>query len=247
MGHAASPWCVPASTPSTHTEYPDYPPLPRLCVRRPCPEPPLPGFGGRAWVPPPGQGVRHGTTAPSAVCCCPCLHASCVCADPHTNYPRSVLPCLCVRRPCPEPTLPGFGGIPWVPPHGQGVRDGTMGPAAGCSRTCRHALCVRVNTHTDYLPLPLRPASPSLVPGRVASSQGLAALASAARFVPLLSSPELGLLFGVPAGYTAGWYVCVHVSPSGCDHVRPGQQKKRCKCGWDGDVTSARREREGAM
>ena len=55
------------------------------------------------------------------------------------------------------------------------------------------------------------------------SFQGLAALASAACFVLLLSSPELGLVFGVPAGYTAGWYVCVHVSPSGCDHVGHGQ------------------------
>ncbi len=133
-----------------------------------------------------------------------------------------------------------------MPPHCQGVRDGTMGPAAGCSRTCRHALCVRVNTPTDYVPLPLRPARPSLVPDRVASCQSLAALTSAACCVLLPCGSVHSMLLYVPAGSAAGWYVCIHVSPSGCDHVGHGQQKERCKYGWDGDVTSARREKRGA-
>ena len=121
-----------------------------------------------------------------------------------------------------------------------------MGRVAASSRTCRHALCVRVNTHTDYLPLPLRPARPSLVLDRDASCQSLAALTSAACCVLLPCGLVHSLLLFVPAGSAAGWYVGVHVSPSGCDHVGLGQQKERCKYGGDGDVTSARREKRGA-
>ena len=58
----------------------------------------------------------------------------------------------------------------------------------------------------------------------------------------LLSNPVIC----VPAGPVAGWYVCIHVSPGGCDHVGHGQQKVRCKCEVDGHVTSAGREEESA-
>ena len=53
---------------------------------------------------------------------------------------------------------------------------------------------------------------------------------------------EPSIVFGVPAGYAGGWYGCIHVSHCGCVHVGHGQQKVRCKYGWDGHVTSARRE-----
>ena len=159
---------------------------------------------------------------------------------------RLLLPLPHVRRPRPEPLLSGFGGIPWVLPHSQGVRHATMEPAAGWCSRCRNASCVRVNTRTDYILLPLRPARSCLALGCVVHSPWLAALATVAFCVLLLFSPELSLLLDAPAGYAAGWCVCVHVSHSGCDHVGRGQQEERCKYGWDGDVTSARREQGGA-